>query len=96
MGWRNEEPISRWVTRRAGPPDAGISTRRVPDRLGRRMLRIWPLRSTRASSRERHDPGLSPEPYVPGTLLAVRRVAKVTGVRRGLDLLLFGDDDRSQ
>jgi 4-hydroxy-tetrahydrodipicolinate reductase len=39
----------------------------------------------------RHDPGLSPEPYVDGTLLAIRNVAAVPGVRRGLDSLLFGD-----
>lgn len=37
----------------------------------------------------RHDPGESPEPYVAGTLLAVRRAAEVAGVRRGLDSLLF-------
>lgn len=39
----------------------------------------------------RHDPGLTPAPYVSGTLLAVRKVADVVGVRRGLDSLLFGD-----
>jgi 4-hydroxy-tetrahydrodipicolinate reductase len=39
----------------------------------------------------RHDPGLTPAPYVAGTLLAVRRVADAVGVRRGLDSLLFGD-----
>jgi 4-hydroxy-tetrahydrodipicolinate reductase len=39
----------------------------------------------------RHDPGLTPAPYVAGTLLAVRHVADVTGVRRGLDSLLFGE-----
>lgn len=38
----------------------------------------------------RHDPGLGPEPYVDGTLLAVRKVADEVGVRRGLDSLLFG------
>jgi 4-hydroxy-tetrahydrodipicolinate reductase len=38
----------------------------------------------------RHDPGLTPDPYVAGTLLAVRRVADAVGVRRGLDSLLFG------
>jgi 4-hydroxy-tetrahydrodipicolinate reductase len=37
----------------------------------------------------RHDPGLTPAPYVAGTLLAVRKVADVVGVRRGLDSLLF-------
>jgi 4-hydroxy-tetrahydrodipicolinate reductase len=37
----------------------------------------------------RHDPGLDPRPYVAGTLLAVRRVADVVGVRRGLDSVLF-------
>jgi 4-hydroxy-tetrahydrodipicolinate reductase len=37
----------------------------------------------------RHDPGSSPEPYVEGTLLGVRRVPEVAGVRRGLDSLLF-------
>lgn len=39
----------------------------------------------------RHDPGLTPAPYVDGTLLAIRKVADVVGVRRGLDSLLFGD-----
>jgi 4-hydroxy-tetrahydrodipicolinate reductase len=39
----------------------------------------------------RHDPGLTPDPYVAGTLLAIRRVADVVGVRRGLDSLLFAD-----
>jgi 4-hydroxy-tetrahydrodipicolinate reductase len=38
----------------------------------------------------RHDTGESPDPYVHGTLLAVRRVAEEPGVRRGLDRLLFG------
>jgi 4-hydroxy-tetrahydrodipicolinate reductase len=39
----------------------------------------------------RHDPGMTPAPYVAGTLLAVRNVADVVGVRRGLDSLLFGE-----
>jgi len=38
----------------------------------------------------RHDPGESPNPYVGGTLLAIRKAAEVPGVRRGLDSLLFG------
>jgi len=37
----------------------------------------------------RHEAGASAEPYVAGTLLAVRRVGEVTGVLRGLDRLLF-------
>ena len=37
----------------------------------------------------RHDPGESPDPYVAGTLLAIRKVADVPGVRRGLNSLLF-------
>ena len=37
----------------------------------------------------RHDPGESPDPYVGGTLLAIRKVADVPGVRRGLDALLI-------
>jgi 4-hydroxy-tetrahydrodipicolinate reductase len=36
----------------------------------------------------RHDPGESPDPYVGGTLLAIRKVGDVLGVRRGLDSLL--------
>lgn len=36
----------------------------------------------------RHDAGSSPEPYVAGTLLAVRRVGELTGLTRGLDTLL--------
>jgi 4-hydroxy-tetrahydrodipicolinate reductase len=38
----------------------------------------------------RHDAGTGAEPYVHGTLLAVRRVLEVTGLVRGLDRLLFG------
>lgn len=37
----------------------------------------------------RHDAGSSAEPYVNGTLLAVRKVLKVRGLVRGLDQLLF-------
>jgi len=38
----------------------------------------------------RHEAGPSAEPYVAGTLLAIRRVPEVKGVLRGLDRLLFG------
>src|SRR5947207_12981463 len=37
-----------------------------------------------------HEAGPSAEPYIAGTLLAIRRVPEVTGVLRGLDRLLFG------
>jgi 4-hydroxy-tetrahydrodipicolinate reductase len=37
----------------------------------------------------RHDAGGSPEPYVQGTLLAVRRVPGLVGLTRGLDTLLL-------
>jgi 4-hydroxy-tetrahydrodipicolinate reductase len=37
----------------------------------------------------RHDPGETPDPYVAGTLLAIRKAAELPGVRRGLDSLLF-------
>jgi 4-hydroxy-tetrahydrodipicolinate reductase len=37
----------------------------------------------------RHDAGPSAEPYVQGTLLAIRRVMQVVGLVRGLDRLLF-------
>ena len=37
----------------------------------------------------RHDPGLTPDPYVEGTLLAIRNVGRAVGVRRGLSTLLF-------
>jgi 4-hydroxy-tetrahydrodipicolinate reductase len=37
----------------------------------------------------RHDAGGTPEPYVQGTLLAVRRVPGLVGVVRGLDTLLL-------
>ncbi|MFI5013318.1 MAG: 4-hydroxy-tetrahydrodipicolinate reductase [Hyphomicrobiales bacterium] len=36
----------------------------------------------------RHDAGSSAEPYVAGTLLAIRRVRDAVGLRRGLDQLL--------
>lgn len=37
----------------------------------------------------RHEAGASAEPYIAGTLLAIRRVPEITGVVRGLDRLLF-------
>ena len=37
----------------------------------------------------RHDAGSSAEPYVSGTLLAVRKVMEVSGLLRGLDRLIF-------
>jgi 4-hydroxy-tetrahydrodipicolinate reductase len=37
----------------------------------------------------RHDAGGTPEPYVAGTLIAVRRVPALVGVVRGLDTLLL-------
>jgi 4-hydroxy-tetrahydrodipicolinate reductase len=37
----------------------------------------------------RHDAGGSPEPYVAGTLIAVRRAPDLVGVCRGLDRLLL-------
>ena len=37
----------------------------------------------------RHDAGGTPEPYVTGTLLAVRKVPELVGVTRGLDTLLL-------
>ena len=39
----------------------------------------------------RHDAGKGAEPYVYGTLLAVRWVMQTTGLVRGLDHLLFSD-----
>jgi 4-hydroxy-tetrahydrodipicolinate reductase len=36
----------------------------------------------------RHDAGHSAAPYVAGTLLAARRVASFTGLRRGLDAVM--------
>ena len=39
----------------------------------------------------RHDAGGSPEPYVAGTLIAVRRAPALVGVTRGLDTLLLQD-----
>jgi 4-hydroxy-tetrahydrodipicolinate reductase len=37
----------------------------------------------------RHDADSSPQPYVDGTLLAVRRVVGRVGLTRGLDSLLL-------
>jgi 4-hydroxy-tetrahydrodipicolinate reductase len=37
----------------------------------------------------RHDAGGTPEPYVAGTLIAVRRVPRMVGLTRGLDTLLL-------
>lgn len=39
----------------------------------------------------RHDAGRTPEPYVQGTLLAVRKVPELVGLTRGLDTLLLAE-----
>jgi 4-hydroxy-tetrahydrodipicolinate reductase len=39
----------------------------------------------------RHDAGGTPEPYVQGTLLAVRKVPERVGLTRGLDTLLLAE-----
>jgi 4-hydroxy-tetrahydrodipicolinate reductase len=41
----------------------------------------------------RHDAGPTPEPYVAGTLIAVRKAPSLIGVTRGLDTLLIGDGE---
>jgi 4-hydroxy-tetrahydrodipicolinate reductase len=41
----------------------------------------------------RHDAGATPEPYVAGTLIAIRKVPSLVGVTRGLDTLLLGDGE---
>jgi 4-hydroxy-tetrahydrodipicolinate reductase len=40
----------------------------------------------------RHDAGGTPEPYVAGTLIAVRRVPALVGLTRGLDTLLLDSE----
>jgi 4-hydroxy-tetrahydrodipicolinate reductase len=40
----------------------------------------------------RHDAGGTPEPYVAGTLIAVRRAPGLVGLTRGLDALLLRQD----
>ena len=40
----------------------------------------------------RHDAGSTPEPYVAGTLIAVRKAPSLVGLTRGLDALLLGSD----
>jgi len=39
----------------------------------------------------RHDAGMTPAPYVAGTLLAIRAVTTRIGLSRGLDTLLLED-----
>jgi 4-hydroxy-tetrahydrodipicolinate reductase len=41
----------------------------------------------------RHDAGSGADPYVAGTLLAVRKVRELRGLVRGLDRLLFGSPE---
>lgn len=43
----------------------------------------------------RHDAGGTPQPYVGGTLLAIRAVRDVTGLVRGLDTVLLSHGGRS-
>ena len=40
----------------------------------------------------RHDAGATPEPYIEGTMLAVRKVPQLVGLTRGLDTLLTATD----
>lgn len=51
---------------------------------------VFGLPSERLSIR--HDSGSDAQPYVTGTLLAVRKATSTIGLVRGLDTLLFGSD----
>lgn len=37
----------------------------------------------------RHDGGTSPDPYVQGTMIALRQVSSFTGLKRGMDSIFF-------
>jgi 4-hydroxy-tetrahydrodipicolinate reductase len=40
----------------------------------------------------RHDAGATPEPYVAGTLIAIRKAPRLVGITRGLDTLLLATE----
>src|SRR5262245_21589141 len=87
MGWRNEELICRWVTRRAGAPEAAISACKAPGRPGRRMLRIQPLWSTTAlfGAHANHQARSAVE-RLPDPILVPKSTAhRAKEVRRKLD-----------
>jgi DNA-binding SARP family transcriptional activator len=76
------------------PPEGWVTTVQIYVSHLRQALepgRVWGAAGEVLVTRGRGYPGLTPAPYVAGTLLAVRRVADAVGVRRGLDSLLFED-----
>jgi 4-hydroxy-tetrahydrodipicolinate reductase len=73
--------------RGAGVADTRIHSVRLPSYLLSTEI-IFAAAGERLTLR--HDAGTDPDPYVDGTLLAVRHVGATVGVTRGLDTLLFG------
>jgi dihydrodipicolinate reductase len=61
--------VPRWLALRSTQSDSpalGVSTEIIFGGAGERLIM-------------RHDPGESPDPYVGGTLLAIRKVADLPG-----------------
>jgi len=85
-----ERPRAMGVPETRGAPIAGVTVHAV--RLPGYVLAFEALFG-KSDERLviRHEAGSSAAPYVAGTLLAIERVVRVTGLIRGLDRLLLAD-----
>ena len=94
LGNRNENRLVRPIDEIIGPKESrGAQVAGTPVhsiRLPSYMISfetLFGLPNERLTIR--HDAGAGAEPYVNGTLLAVKKATEITGLIRGLDTLLF-------
>lgn len=90
----NSNKLGRPIDELTGPPEArGANIAGTPVHSVRLPSYVIAFETIFGLPNERltirHDAGSGAQPYVDGTLLAVRKIAQVKGLVRGLDTLLF-------
>jgi 4-hydroxy-tetrahydrodipicolinate reductase len=89
IGWPLDELQGPREARGAGVAGTQVHSVRLPSFLVSTEV-VFGLPDERLTIR--HDAGATAEPYIAGTLMAVRKAPALVGLMRGLDTLLLADD----
>jgi 4-hydroxy-tetrahydrodipicolinate reductase len=89
IGWPLDELQGPREARGAGVDGTQVHSVRLPSFVVSTEV-VFGLPDERLTVR--HDAGATAEPYVAGTLMAVRKAPALVGLMRGLDTLLLADD----
>jgi len=89
IGWPLDELQGPREARGAGVDGTQVHSVRLPSFVVSTEV-VFGLPDERLTIR--HDAGATAEPYIAGTLMAVRKAPALVGLMRGLDTLLLADD----